>query len=156
MIPLKYCLISSILQVDIIITKPPAYELIHEFRHHKTLNVQGKISLNLQQYVIKEGIIYFNYNHIGFTICLQWFLPIVHMHIFIKLVPNLLNYAGPINLMQFTVLDWKIESGPDEADYDVVVTIVLKRRIEQQLLSTFLPSLCILILAQVNFQLIMH
>ena len=69
---------------------------------------------------------------------------------FIKLVPHNLTYTGPINLMQFTVLDWKIASGPDEAEYDVVITIVLKRRIEQHLLSTFLPSLCILILAQVR------
>ena len=76
---------------------------------------------------------------------------------FIKLFPNILTYKGPKQLMEFTVLSYKMESSPTSCmDHDIVITVVLKRRIGKHITSTFLPSLCILILAQVSHINIQH
>ena len=87
----------------------------------------------------------------------------------IKLMPELLQYVGSIDMRRFTVQSWSIEQkieGKRLRDQLVVVKVHLKRRITQViekeslnfetihsdiqvLLSTYLPSLCILVLAQV-------
>merc|ERR1712004_795621 len=69
----------------------------------------------------------------------------------IKLMPELLDYVGTINSHRFTVQSWSIEKmikGESLKGHMVVVKVLLKRRITQVLLSTYLPSLCILVLAQ--------
>ena len=64
---------------------------------------------------------------------------------FVQLIPSKLIYSGPINMMTYTVIDYKMES----FNGSVVATIKLKRMVSRHLLSTYLPSLCILIVAQV-------
>ena len=86
----------------------------------------------------------------------------------IKLMPELLDFVGSIDMRRFTVQSWSIEQrveGKRLKDQLVVVKIQLKRRVtqvyfrilflmlhldSQVLLSTYLPSLCILVLAQVR------
>ena len=49
--------------------------------------------------------------------------------------------------MTYTVMDYDI--GESEQG-SVIITIRLKRMVSQHILSTYLPSLCILIIAQVS------
>ena len=56
--------------------------------------------------------------------------------------------SGPVELMQYTVKDWVIE----ETSTGVVVTIVLGRKILNELLTTYLPtSLLIIIVHSTNY-----
>ena len=48
----------------------------------------------------------------------------------------------------FTMKDYKF--GYSKSGNEIVAEFILKRRVEQHLLTTYLPSLCILICAQVN------
>ena len=59
-----------------------------------------------------------------------------------------LAMSGPVELMQYTVKDWVIE----ETSTGVVVTIVLGRKILNELLTTYLPtSLLIIIVHSTNY-----
>ena len=56
--------------------------------------------------------------------------------------------SGPIELMQYTVQDWIIE----ESATGVIVTIVLGRKILNEVLTTYLPtSLLIIIVHSTNY-----
>ena len=56
--------------------------------------------------------------------------------------------SGPVELMQYTVKDWIIE----ETQSGLVVTLVLGRKILNQLLTTYLPtSLLIVIVHTTNY-----
>ena len=56
--------------------------------------------------------------------------------------------SGPVELMQYTVKDWIIE----ETSTGVVVTLVLGRKILNELLTTYLPtSLLIIIVHSTNY-----
>ena len=66
---------------------------------------------------------------------------------FVKLIPNKVSYKGPIKMMTYRVMDYDI--GESEQG-SVIITIRLKRMVSQHILSTYLPSLCILIIAQVS------
>ena len=56
--------------------------------------------------------------------------------------------SGPVELMQYTVKDWVIE----ETSTGVVVTMVLGRKILNELLTTYLPtSLLIIIVHSTNY-----
>ena len=56
--------------------------------------------------------------------------------------------SGPVELQQYTVKDWIIE----DTDTGVVVTLVLGRKILNELLTTFLPtSLLIIIVHSTNY-----
>ena len=56
--------------------------------------------------------------------------------------------SGPVELMQYTVKNWIIEETPT----GVVVTLVLGRKILNELLTTYLPtSLLILIVHSTNY-----
>ena len=68
---------------------------------------------------------------------------------FIQLVPKHLDYIGHKKLATFHVKDWTIEMDSSSNDVDIRVKLVLKRRIAQHLLGIYLPSLCIMIIAQV-------
>ena len=71
---------------------------------------------------------------------------------FVKMIPNKLDYMGPVEMLTYYVVDYQmIES--ELPPKTLKVTIQLKRMVSQHLLSTYLPSLCILIIAQV-FQLV--
>ena len=58
------------------------------------------------------------------------------------------NYFGPVKMTAYILRDYSI--GYSASGSDIVVEFTLKRRIEQHLLTTFLPSLCILVCAQVT------
>ena len=66
---------------------------------------------------------------------------------FVRLIPDKLEYSGPIKMLTYTVVDYSM--GESEHG-SVVVTLKLKRMVSRQILSTYLPSLCILIIAQVG------
>ena len=68
--------------------------------------------------------------------------------IFVRLIPNKLHYTGPIEMLTYSIVDYSIGDGGSSPD-TLVVTIQLKRMVSRHLLSTYLPSLCILIIAQV-------
>ena len=56
--------------------------------------------------------------------------------------------SGPVELQQYTVKDWIIE----DTDTGVVVTLVLGRKILNELLTTYLPtSLLIIIVHSTNY-----
>ena len=56
--------------------------------------------------------------------------------------------SGPVELMQYTVKEWIIEESPS----GVVVTLVLGRKILNELLTTYLPtSLLIIIVHTTNY-----
>ena len=71
----------------------------------------------------------------------------------VRLIPGLFHYIGEIDMRRFTVKSWSIEQrqrGKLAKDFSVVVRITIQRRVAQMLLSTYLPSTCILIIAQVT------
>ena len=72
---------------------------------------------------------------------------------FVKFVPDKLEYYGPLKMAEFAVINWTmVTSEEGNKEFDIQVKIILKRRVTQHLLSTYLPSLCILTVAQVNIQ----
>ena len=68
---------------------------------------------------------------------------------FVKFVPDKLGYSGPLKMAEFSVIAWTMTAETESKDVDIKVKIILKRRVSQHLLSTYLPSLCILTIAQV-------
>ena len=67
---------------------------------------------------------------------------------FLKLMAKQLNYSGPLGSAEFVISDFDMvaESG------NIQVRIIMTRRVSKHIMSTYLPSLCILIIAQVmNF-----
>ena len=69
---------------------------------------------------------------------------------FIKLVGESVEYTGDRELATFNVVRWEIETDEESTDIDVKVNIVLKRQITQHLLGIYLPSIFIMIIAQVR------
>ena len=69
---------------------------------------------------------------------------------FVKLIPSKLDYSGPLSMAEFVIIKFDMLAETDSKEYDIQVRIIMKRRVAQHLLSTYLPSLCILIIAQVH------
>ena len=69
---------------------------------------------------------------------------------FINLLNENLVYSGPVQMLTYMVKEYRIE----RIDGSVKVSILLKRLISRHILSTYLPSLCILIIAQVGCDLL--
>ena len=69
---------------------------------------------------------------------------------FVDLIARHLNYSGPHDMAEFVIIDYDMFAMANNDDFDIKVQITMKRRISQHLLSTYLPSLCILIIAQVT------
>ena len=69
---------------------------------------------------------------------------------FVKLLPNQLYFSGPLNMAEFVIIKYDMIAGTRPKKYDIQVRILIKRRVSQHLLSTYLPSICILIIAQVH------
>ena len=67
--------------------------------------------------------------------------------VFVKLIPNMMLYTGPVEMITYYVVDYHIAEA--ERPGALVATIQLKRLVSRHLLSTYLPSLCILIITQV-------
>ena len=67
---------------------------------------------------------------------------------FVKLIPSKLRYIGPVEMLTYSVVDYHIGEA-NEPSGSLRVTLQLKRMVSRHLLSTYLPSLCILIIAQV-------
>ena len=68
---------------------------------------------------------------------------------FVQLVPEKLRFNGPTQLAAFYVRSCSMEMNPPTKNVDIMVKIKLKRRINQHLIQTYLPSLCIMTIAQV-------
>ena len=77
--------------------------------------------------------------------CHIFLAPTAKDQFFTQLVPESLEYSGPVQMITYTVKKYTISRN----DEFVVVTIELKRLVSRHLLSTYLPSLCILVIAQV-------
>ena len=69
---------------------------------------------------------------------------------FITLMPETFNFVGKEILSTFIITDCWMEFDSSSSDVDIRVKIVLKRRLAQHMLGIFLPSLCIIIIAQVS------
>ena len=69
---------------------------------------------------------------------------------FVKLNPYQLEYTGPLDMAEFFIIGYNMVAGNFSDKFDIKVEMKMKRRISQHLLSTYLPSLCILIIAQVE------
>ena len=66
---------------------------------------------------------------------------------FAELVVANLEYLGPIDLTQYFVRNWRILEDFEEADATIKVEITLGRRILNELLTTYLPTILICIVA---------
>ena len=70
---------------------------------------------------------------------------------FVRLIPVNVAYKGPVEMMTYSVIGYNIKEAKEGS---VVVEIKLKRMVSRLILSTYLPSLCILIIAQVNLKIL--
>ena len=68
----------------------------------------------------------------------------------INLVGSHVEFIGNQKLSTFNVIRSELEENDIADDIDVKVNIILKRQISQHLLSIYLPSLFIMVIAQVN------
>ena len=69
---------------------------------------------------------------------------------FIQLTPVHLYYSGPKDLQNFEVIDWHAEIDTTDSDVHIRAKIVLKRKVAQLMVTVYFPSLCIMVIAQVN------
>ena len=69
---------------------------------------------------------------------------------FMRFIPKQLEYLGPLGLAEHFIKKIDMIPATEEEDYDVKVRVFLKRRVWKHILSTYLPSLCIQIIAQVG------
>ena len=69
---------------------------------------------------------------------------------FMKFMAKSLIYSGPKGLAEYFITSLEISEEDVHEEYDLKVDIQLKRRIAKHLQSTYLPSLCLLIIAQVS------
>ena len=70
---------------------------------------------------------------------------------FMRFIPKYLKYTGPLGLAEFFITNIDMVVADEGEEGDVKVQIFLKRRISKHLQSIYLPSLCILIIAQVGY-----
>ena len=68
---------------------------------------------------------------------------------FLKYNPTKLDYFGPIGMAEFVITGYDMIADPKNMRADIIIRIFIKRRISKHLLSTYLPSLCIMTIAQV-------
>ena len=69
---------------------------------------------------------------------------------FLEYNPTKLEYSGPVEMAEFIITDYEMIYNPEWNQPDIAVKLYLKRRVQKHLLSTYLPSLCLLILSQVQ------
>ena len=69
---------------------------------------------------------------------------------FLRYIPKHVAYTGPLGMAAFVITHYDMIGKTDRNSADIQVRIFLKRRISKHILSTYLPSLCILIVAQVK------
>ena len=68
----------------------------------------------------------------------------------ITLVGENVDFIGNKELATFDVIGWELETKDNRSTSDVKVKITLKRQISQHLLGIFLPSIFIMVIAQVK------
>ena len=68
---------------------------------------------------------------------------------FLQYIPKKIGYTGPLGMAEFVITHYDMIDKAEDSEADIEVRIFMKRRIQKHLLSTYLPSLCILIIAQV-------
>ena len=68
-----------------------------------------------------------------------------------RFIPKYLEYTGPLGPAEFFITTIEMVATEEGEEGDVKVQIFLKRRISKHMQSTYLPSLCILIIAQVGY-----
>ena len=69
---------------------------------------------------------------------------------FVQLTPIHLEYIGPRDLLNFEVINWHAEIDTTESDVHIRNYIVLKQKVAQIMVTVYFPSLCIIVVAQVN------
>jgi len=62
----------------------------------------------------------------------------------VTLQPGDLRQLSPVDMMQFSLLDWKMT----KTESGVEVTLVFKRRVQHHLLTTYLPTFCLMLVCQ--------
>ena len=67
----------------------------------------------------------------------------------IRLVGENVDFIGNRELATFDVIRWELETGGTSSPIDVKMNIILKRKISQHLLGIYLPSIFIMVIAQV-------
>ena len=76
---------------------------------------------------------------------------------FINYIPYELKYMGNKDIGNFYISDLNmVETTFNRSDTDIEVRIILMRRLGKHVLSTYLPSFCILMSAQVRFIISFH
>ena len=68
---------------------------------------------------------------------------------FIKLIGETVYFIGERELATFYVVNWNLEAAPMDNDIDVQVNIFFKRQISQYVFGVYIPSLFIMVIAQV-------
>lgn len=69
---------------------------------------------------------------------------------FVDLNPAKLAYTGPLGMAEFVMVGYEMLKDHENEEIDINVKILMKRRVLKHILGTYLPSICILILAQVK------
>ena len=67
----------------------------------------------------------------------------------IKLVGENVDFTGNQELATFDVIRWELEAGGVNSPIDVKINVILKRQISHHLLGIYLPSIFIMVIAQV-------
>ena len=68
---------------------------------------------------------------------------------FLEYNPTKLVYSGPVEMADFIIIDYDMIFNPEWNKPDIAIKLYLKRRVQKHLLSTYFPSLCLLIISQV-------
>ena len=68
---------------------------------------------------------------------------------FVTFHPNLIVYSGPRGLAEFYITKVDMIAEAEWEEHDIEVRIFMKRRVAKHILSTYLPSICIQVIAQV-------
>ena len=55
-----------------------------------------------------------------------------------------LVYSGPMQMLQYNIINWKIE----EVDDGLMVVFKMQRRIQHHLFTTFIPTFCLMLMCQ--------
>ena len=68
----------------------------------------------------------------------------------VELIGDIVEFSGNRKLSTFDVIKSELEEKDNAGVIDVKVNIILKRQVSQHLISIYLPSLFIMVIAQVS------
>ena len=69
---------------------------------------------------------------------------------FLQLTPIHMEYVGPRDLQKILVISWNVAIDKTDSPVHIIASIVLKRKVTQLLVGVYFPSLCIMVITQVN------